>query len=136
MMRDNDPRPCRPAALAAGFTLIELLVVLAIVALLLSIAVPRYFQHLEIGKEAVLKENLRLTRDVIDKFFADTGRYPQSLDELVQRKYLRALPFDPVTESSSTWTLVAPEGDTLGGVFDLHSGAGGTTHDGSPFSAL
>ncbi|HTD06012.1 type II secretion system protein, partial [Undibacterium sp.] len=69
-----------------GFTLIELLVVLAIVALLLSLALPRYFTSIDKTKEIVLVENLQTTRNVIDKFYADTGRYPESLSELVQRK--------------------------------------------------
>ena len=81
-----------------GFTLIELLVVLAIVATLLTLVAPRYFSQLETSKEVVLKDNLRSTREVIDKFYGDIGRYPDSLDELVEKKYLRSLPFDPVTD--------------------------------------
>jgi general secretion pathway protein G len=83
-----------------GFTLIELLVVLSIIALLLTLAVPRYFNSIDVAKEAVLRENLHLVRETIDKFYADKGRYPESLDELVSEKYLRALPYDPITGSS------------------------------------
>lgn len=83
----------RPRAFR-GFTLVELLVVMAIVALLLSIAAPRYFGHLERAQEAALLETLVVTRDAIDKFHGDTGRYPQDLDELVSRRYLRAPPLD------------------------------------------
>lgn len=108
--------------------------VLAIVALLLSLAMPRYFKHLDAAKETVLKENLHETRAVIDKYYADTGRYPQSLDELVAAKYLRALPYDPITESTSTWIIVAPEDSSLGNVFDLHSGASGNSRDGLPWA--
>jgi len=119
-----------------GFTLIELLVVLAIVALMLTLALPRYFQHLEAAKETVLKENLRETRSAIDKFYGDTGQYPQSLEDLVSKKYLRAVPHDPVVESSTTWTIMPPNDGSPGKVFDLHSGAVGTTRGGVAFSEL
>ncbi|MBY0572795.1 MAG: type II secretion system GspH family protein [Undibacterium sp.] len=119
-----------------GFTLIELLVVLAIVALLTTITLPRYFQSIDKGKEAVLAENLRITRECIDKFVGDTGRYPESLEELVEKKYLKQVPIDPITESATTWLLVAPDEGKAGMVFDLHSGAPGNKSDGTPFSAL
>ncbi|TFW36184.1 type II secretion system protein [Massilia horti] len=111
-----------------GFTLIELLVVLAILALLMTVAVPRYFHSIDQSKETILKENLRITRSAIDSFYGDNGRYPQSLDELVERGYLRSLPVDPVTESVATW-IVVPAADGKG-VFDLHSGAAGTARSG------
>lgn len=121
---------------SAGFTLIELLVVLAIVSLLLTLAVPRYFQSVDTAKETVLIENLRLSREVIDKFFGDTGRYPDSLDELVERKYLRSLPVDPITESTSTWAIVAPDASFRGRVYDIRSGARGVGRDGKPFGDM
>src|SRR5205085_9846391 len=83
----------------AGFTLIELLVVLAIVALLLTLAVPRFFPSVDSARETILATNLRNTRAVIDQFYSDTGRYPESLDELVEKKYLPSLPFDPVADT-------------------------------------
>ena len=119
-----------------GFTLIELLVVLAIVALLLSISAPRYFRSIDTAKEIILTENLRLTRETIDKFFADTGRYPETLDELVDKQYLRAAPVDPVADSSATWILEMPEDAERSGVQNLRSGASGQTRDGRPFSEL
>ncbi len=116
-----------------GFTLIELLVVLAIMASLLTLVVPRYFQQTDRAQETVLKHNLVAVRDGIDKFFADTGRYPANLDELVTKKYLRELPLDPITGKRDSWIIVAPE--TGNGVYDLKSGAEGTSNDGSPFSS-
>jgi general secretion pathway protein G len=118
-----------------GFTLIELLVVLAIIATLLTIAVPRYYASLDRSKEAVLKENLYQMRDSIGKYYADKGKYPESLDALVTDKYLRKVPLDPITESATTWQLVAPEDPQKGGVFDVKSGAQGKSIDGTEFSA-
>ncbi|HEY9101012.1 prepilin-type N-terminal cleavage/methylation domain-containing protein [Chitinimonas sp.] len=119
-----------------GFTLIELLVVLAIVSVLLTLAVPRYFHSLDKAKETVLEENLQTVRSAIDKFFADTGRYPASLDELVDKRYLRSLPLDPVLERNDRWTLVTAEPARGEGIYDLHSSAEGSTTDGRLFSAL
>jgi general secretion pathway protein G len=119
-----------------GFTLIELLVVLAIIALLMSLTLPRYFHAIDAAKEKVLAENLRATRDAIDKFYGDTGRYPDSVDELVEKKYLRASPVDPETESATTWIVVAPEQQFKGSVYSIRSGAPGSTLDGRPFGEL
>ena len=115
----------------AGFTLIELLVVLAIVATLLMLAVPRYFGSLERSKEAVLKENLYQMRDAIGKYYADKGKYPESIDALASDKYLRKVPVDPVTESAATWVVVPPEDPQKGGVYDVKSGSQGKSSDGS-----
>lgn len=117
-----------------GFTLIELLVVLAIVALLLTLAVPRYFPTIDSAKETILRENLRNTRDVIDQFYTDRGRYPDSLDQLVEKHYLRALPVDPITESSETWVLVPPDDATKGSVYNIKSGAPGMDKHGKPYA--
>jgi len=117
-----------------GFTLIELLVVLAIVALLLTLAVPRYFPTIDSAKETILRENLRNTRDVIDQFYTDRGRYPDSLEQLVEKHYLRALPVDPITESSETWVLVPPDDATKGNVYGIKSGAPGNDKHGKPYA--
>lgn len=117
-----------------GFTLVELLVVLAILMLLLTVAAPRYFNGIERAKESSLKQTLAVVRDAIDKFHADNARYPESLDELAERKYIRKVPVDPLTESRDTWQLVAPEEDQPGALYDLHSGAEGQAADGSLYA--
>ena len=117
-----------------GFTLVELLVVLAIVSTLLLLVVPQYFRKVDATKEAVLKENLRITRETLDKFFGDTGRYPRSLEELVEKRYLRVLPTDPVSESAATWELVPPPEGYEGAVFDIRSSASGHAQDGSRYA--
>ena len=125
----------RRLTLKRGFTLIELLVVLAIVALLLTLAVPRFFPSVDKTRETILLDNLRSTRAVIDQFYSDTGRYPDSLEQLVEKKYLPRLPVDPITESDSTWTIVPPEEEgTPGAVYNLHSGAQGVGRDGRPYA--
>lgn len=117
-----------------GFTLIELLVVLAIVSTLLLLVTPRYLHRVDASKETVLRDNLRAVRDTLDKFYGDNGRYPESLDELVEKKYLRRLPVDPITESEKTWELVpVPEG-YKGAVYDIRSGASGTGRDGRKYA--
>ena len=118
----------------SGFTLIELLVVMAIIALLLSLAIPRYFGSLERSKEAVLREDLFQLRDAIGKYYGDKGKYPESLEALASEKYLRKVPVDPITESAATWVVVAPEDPQKGGVYDVRSGAQGKSSDGSSFS--
>lgn len=116
-----------------GFTLVELLVVLAILATLLAIVAPRYFDSLRRADEAALRTTLRITREAIDKHRADTGRYPASLESLVQTRYLRSLPLDPVTGEGATWVLAAhPDGKTPG-IYDLRSGAEGLAQDGSAY---
>ena len=117
-----------------GFTLIELLVVMAIIATLLTIAVPRYFGSLDRSKEAVLKENLYQMRDAIGKYHADKGKYPETLDALATDKYLRKVPPDPITESAATWVAVPPEDPQKGGVYDVKSGAPGKATDGTEFA--
>ena len=101
-----------------GFTLIEMMVVLTLIAMLLTLAIPRYFAALDNGRLSVQRQNVATIRDAIDKFYGDQGKYPDSLDELVARRYLRQLPVDPVTELSN-WTLVAPPDPTQGVVYDV-----------------
>lgn len=116
-----------------GFTLIELLVVMAIIATLLTIAVPRYSGTVDRSKEVALKQTLAVMRDAIDKYHGDTGRYPDAIDDLVGKRYLRAAPIDPITESAVTWMIVpAPDGGS-GAVYDVKSGAEGKSRDGVPY---
>lgn len=127
-MRRHDSRHLR------GFTLIELLVVLAIVATLLTIVAPRYVQSVERANEAALKMNLRVVRDALDKHYADHGAYPESLQALVERRYVRDVPVDPLTGRSDSWILLGhPNG--LAGVYDVRSGAAGNAADGVPYAA-
>ena len=120
--------------LSRGFTLIELIVVMAIIALLLTIAVPRYWHSTDKAKEAVLKQDLAQMRVAIDQYHADRGKYPDRLDDLVERKYLRAIPRDPLTQSDTTWIVVPPPDAGSGTVFDIKSGAAGTAIDGRNYS--
>ena len=120
--------------LRAGFTLIELLVVMAVVALLLTLALPRYFGSIDKSKEAVLKENLYQMREAISRYHADKGKYPETLEALAADKYLRKVPLDPVTESALTWIVVAPEDPQKDGVWDVRSGAPGKGLDGSEYA--
>jgi general secretion pathway protein G len=117
-----------------GFTLIELLVVLGIVALLLTLAVPRFFPSIDSARETILADNLRNTRAVIDQYYSDTGRYPDSLEQLVEKKYMRKLPFDPVADSDASWIVVPPEDGAKGGVASVRSGAPGNDRSGKPYA--
>jgi len=119
-----------------GFTLIELLVVMVIIASLLSIAVPRYFRSLDHAKEVVLLQDLAVIRDALDQYYEDRGRYPDTLVQLTDDRYIRKIPVDPITKSAETWvTTNRGEGD-IDGIFDIHSGADGVNSDGIPFAEL
>lgn len=118
---------------ATGFTLIELLVVLSIVAVLLTIVVPRLYAQVDHAKETVLAENLRTVRLVLDKFYADKNRYPSSLDELVQEKYIGAVPVDPVAHTTQ-WQLTRPPPGYAGDVYDIHSTSGALDRGGKPYA--
>lgn len=119
-----------------GFTLVELLVVMAIIGLLLSIVAPRYIGSLERARETALKQDLVVMREAISNFHHDLNRYPESVEELVQKKYLRAIPVDPVTDRSDTWFSVYSTDPADQGLADIASGAKGATGDGVPFQEL
>lgn len=124
----------RPSSKDTGFTLIELLIVLAIMATLLAIVAPRYMESVDKAKEAALKTNLRLLREAIDKYKADTNQYPEGLQKLVEGRYIRSVPVDPITENATGWKLVPPPGNAASAVYDVHSSAPGLARDGSKFS--
>lgn len=117
-----------------GFTLIELLVVFAIVALLSSIAVPKYFSSLQKSRESVLRYDLSVMRESIDKYFSDNGSYPESLQQLVEKRYLKSIPKDPIAQANDLWVVVPPIDGLPGSVYDIKSGAQGQASDGSNFS--
>jgi general secretion pathway protein G len=106
-----------------GFTLIELLIVMTIIGILATLAVPSFRTATLKAREAVLKRDLFVFRDAIDQFRADQGKYPDSLRELVDREYLRAIPADPFTKSAGTWVEIPASDGDQGGVFDVHSGS-------------
>ena len=116
-----------------GFTLIELLVVLAVIALLVSIVAPRAIGGVARAEEAVLKQDLAVMRDALDKHYSDAGRYPANLQDLVAKRYLRSIPVDPLTKSSATWMVVAPADPEKGAVYDVRSGAQGVGSNGQPY---
>lgn len=123
----------------SGFTLIEILIVITLIFVLAGIALIQYQKSVTRAKEAVLKEDLFRLRDAIDQFYADKNKYPQSLEELVTEKYIRAVPADPFTQSTETWQTVMSEPDPLNpsaqpGVYDIKSGYEGTALDGTSYS--
>jgi prepilin-type N-terminal cleavage/methylation domain-containing protein len=135
-MQTGERRPIKQRRGPQGFTLIELIVVMAIVALLTSLAAPRYFVSLERAREASLRSSLRTMREAIDQFAADRGRYPESVVELVRARYLRELPEDPITSRRDSWVpLAAPPDSALSGqAADVRSGAAGRGRDGSLYA--
>lgn len=129
-------RSPRARAAKRGFTLIEMLIVMAIVALLLTLALPHYFGSLDKSKDVALHENLKVLRVTLDRFFADKGRYPDTLEELVEQKYLRAVPIDPITDSSRSWILIAAKDAEVKGIVDVKSGAPGLARDGHAYDTF
>jgi general secretion pathway protein G len=123
-----------------GFTLIELMVVISIILILMAIAIPIYQKSVEHARESALKQDLATLRSAIDQYTLDKEKAPQSLDELVSAGYLRQIPKDPITDSNSTWqpvqdeNVIASPDQDQGGIIDVHSGAPGTSSDGSAFN--
>jgi general secretion pathway protein G len=122
-----------------GFTLIELVVVMAIIAILASLAVPVFTAQLKKAREAVLQEDLHVMRNAIDSYTMDKGKAPQSLDDLVQAGYLRAIPVDPMTHSSDTWATDTSDtyesvDESQTGINDVHSGSQDVGTNGKMYS--
>ncbi|HQT98585.1 MAG: prepilin-type N-terminal cleavage/methylation domain-containing protein [Desulfobacteria bacterium] len=117
-----------------GFTLLELMIVVAIIGILATLAQPSWFWTTAKARESVLKENLFALRETLDQFYADKGKYPDSLDELVSTGYLRQIPKDPITKSERTWVVLPPPEGLEGGIYDVRSGAPGNGSDGVPFA--
>src|SRR5712692_7996072 len=123
-----------------GFTLIELMIVISLILILVSISIPAYNQSILRAKESVLKQDLFQLRSLISQYTLDKQKAPQSLDDLVQASYIKQIPMDPMTGSNSTWTV--DQEDTVmsvdqqePGVSDVHSGAGGTSSDGTAYGS-
>lgn len=145
---------CAPPSRRTGFTLIELIVVMAIVALLVGIAAPRYLRSVDQARENSLRSSLAVMRQAIDQFAADRGRYPGSLQELVEQRYLRELPEDPITGRRESWLALSPppgdatlapadggaaagipgDGTAAPGVWDVRSGAAGRARNGDLYA--
>lgn len=120
LWRKAGRRPHAGNSSETGFTLIELLVVFSILALLLTLATPRYFKALDGGKEKVQAQNLATLRDAIDKFRADQGQYPARLQEVVDKRYLREIPLDPVS-GSRAWATVPFPNNVEPGIYDVRA---------------
>jgi general secretion pathway protein G len=125
-MHSGKPQP-------SGFTLIEMMIVMVMIATLIAIAMPRYFQGLERAKETALKQNLKELREAIDHYHADKGDYPANLQTLVTERYLRFIPDDPITDQADTWQTMAPP-DHTNRVYDVVSGASNIAIDGTAYN--
>jgi general secretion pathway protein G len=122
-----------------GWTLIELLVVLSIILILTSLALTQYRNSVLLAKEAALRSDLYLMRDAIDQYYADKGKYPESLDALVTERYIRTVPKDPITNATDTWQTIQAERDagtvqSAAGIYDVKSGSSDTALDGTRYA--
>lgn len=120
----------------SGFSLIELMVVMAVIAVLVSIAMPRYQGSVENAKLVALKSNLHQLRLAIDRYHDDKASFPASLEVLAEQHYLREVPVDPITESAKTWVLVEETESDMTGVVDVRSGAQGADPRGTVYAEL
>jgi len=134
----RNPKPEIREGLSArpGFTLIELLIVITIIGILVTLAQPQYQRAVTAAKEAALKEDLFILRDVIDQYYADNARYPLALNDLVEKRYLRRVPKDPITGSADTWALIyfTDEQGQQNGIFDVKSGSDAVALDGTKYN--
>lgn len=117
-----------------GFTIIEMLTVIAIIGILATMAVPSFQRSVIRAKEASLRSSLFSLRDVLDQYYTDHGNYPPTLQELVEKRYIRNIPRDPFTRSSETWILIPPQDPELTGIWDVHSGSRKISLNGTPYN--
>lgn len=119
----------------AGFTLIEILVVLTIIAILLTLVAPRYFDSVDRSKEKVLRHDLIVMRSAIDQYLGDRNEYPNSLQDLVDGRYLREVPVDPITDQRDTWVFSEPTtNEHEGSIADVFSGSPLISSEGTPYA--
>ncbi len=117
-----------------GFTIIEMMTVIAIIGILAAIAAPIFQRSVIRAKEASLRNSLFVLRDVLDQYYADHGDYPESLEVLTQKKYIRSISKDPFTKSEETWILIPPEEEGFSGIYDIHSGSNKISLYGTPYN--
>lgn len=117
-----------------GYTLLEVMTVVAIVGILATLAVPVYQTSVIRAKESSLRKSLFVLRDVIDQYYADHGQYPDTLNDLTEKKYIRNIPEDPFTKSRDTWIFIPPESGEAGGIYDVHSGSNKISLHGTPYN--
>jgi len=117
-----------------GYTLIEMMIVISIISILATMALPSFQKQLLRAKETNLRRSLFIMRDTIDQYFADHGRYPDSLQDLETGKYVRQIPMDPLTGSPDTWITIPPEGFAEGNIYDVHSGSNKVSLNGTPYN--
>ena len=132
-------RPRSTGGAQAGWTLIELVIVMAIITVLASLATVGARNAVYLSREATLKEDLFRMRDAIDQYYADKGKYPADLQALVSDQYMREVPIDPISNSRDTWQTIPAEPDPANpsadpGIFNVKSGAEGTSLQGQPYS--
>jgi len=137
LMRSGETQVRRPVP--RGFTLIELMIVMAVIAILISIAVPVYNRSITRAKESVLRNNLFTMRTVIDEYTYDKQKAPQGLQDLVSEGYLRTIPVDPMTGSADSWKVIIEDtlnavNQTEPGIFDVRCGSDKTSLEGTPYS--
>jgi general secretion pathway protein G len=140
MVKRAEDTHLRKGRTQSGFTMIELIIVMAIMLVLITMAIPHFVGAIRHAREAALKEDLQTMRTAIDTYTMDKQKGPQSLDDLIQDGYLKAIPEDPMTRSKDTWVTDNSEAmysldETEPGITDVHSGSTDTGTDGQPYSS-